>query len=130
VAVVQSRIDALAESGPRLTAGHAPDAALRQWLHGYTELLGTKRGLATALHSGDPAFVGLRDYFYERLEPAVAALLHAAAAAGTIRRDVEAKDLLWAIANLCLPMPGAPAARAGLMVSVFIDGLREPDGAA
>ena len=40
--------------------------ALEQWLHRYTELLATKRGLATALHSGDPAYDGLQDYFFDR----------------------------------------------------------------
>jgi AcrR family transcriptional regulator len=124
VAVVQSRIDALADSGPRLAATLPPDAALLEWLHGYTELLATKRGLATALHSGDPAFEGLRPYFSERLEPTVSALLDAAAASGAIRGDIEAADLLWAIANLCLPRPGEPVGRTGLMVAVFIDGLR------
>jgi AcrR family transcriptional regulator len=125
-AVVESRIDALAESGPELSAVLDPTPALEQWLHRYTELLATKRGLASALHSGDPAFAGLRDSFHERLDPTAAALLRAAAATGTIRRDVEAKDLLRAIALLSLPMADDAAADNHHMVAIFIDGLRLP----
>lgn len=128
-AVIESRIDALAESGLKLAATHAPDAALQQWLHRYTELLATKRGLATALHSGDPTFDGLPDYFFQRLEPAVGALLDTAAAAGAVRRDVEAKDLLWAIAHLCLPVSDERPTHAHRMVTVFIDGLHRHAGA-
>ncbi len=68
-----------------LAAAHEPGAALANWLHRYTEFLATKRGLATALHSGDPAFDALPGYFYQRLEPALGSLLDAAAATGEIR---------------------------------------------
>ena len=60
-----------------------------------------KRGLATALHSGDPAFDALPAYFEKRLRPALQGLLRSAASAGCIRADVDAHDLLWAIASLC-----------------------------
>ena len=65
--MIDTHIDALADSGSRLAARHAPEAALEQWLHGYTELLAAKRGLATALHSGDTAFAGLADYLLPAL---------------------------------------------------------------
>lgn len=120
-AVIESRIDTLADSGPELAATHAPDAALRQWLHRYTELLATKRGLASALHAGDPTFDGLPDYFFQRLEPTVGTLLDTAAASGVVRSDVEAGDVLWAIAHL---MSDACAARRDRIVAVFMDGLR------
>ena len=55
-AVVESGIDAVADAGPALIAAHEPAEALSTWIHRFTELLATKRGLASALHSGDPAF--------------------------------------------------------------------------
>src|SRR6201996_3389453 len=68
-AVLQHGIDACAEAA--LTAAREPGAAaLAGWLQQYTEFLGTKRGLASALHSGDPAFDALPGYFYQRLQPA------------------------------------------------------------
>ena len=85
----EREIDACADAGPALSAAHEPADALTQWIHRYTELLATKRGLASALHSGDPAFEGLPGYFWQRLGPALDALLDAAAADGEIRADVE-----------------------------------------
>src|SRR5882757_6089114 len=104
-AVLQREIDACADAGAALTAAHEPGTALAKWLQRYTEFLATKRGLATALHSGDPAFDALPGYFYQRLEPALGSLLDAAAATGEIRADISAKDLLHAVALLCQPVP-------------------------
>ncbi|GAB3145869.1 TetR/AcrR family transcriptional regulator [Amycolatopsis stemonae] len=122
-AVLQREIDALADAGPPLSADHAPGDALRKWLHRYTELVGTKRGLATALHSGDPAFDALPGYFMQRMEPALAELLDAAAAAGEVRADVSAKDLLHAVALLCQPVRGEDLEYNQRMVAVLADGL-------
>jgi AcrR family transcriptional regulator len=97
-AVLQREIDACAAAAPALAAANAPGAALTKWLHRYTEFLATKRGLATALHSGDPAFDALPGYFFQRLEPALGSLLDAAAAAGETRADIGARDLLHAVA--------------------------------
>lgn len=123
-AVVESGIDACADAGPALSAQHEPGVALAKWVQQYTEFLGTKRGLASALHSGDPAFAGLPGYFMERLTPTLDALLEAATAAGEIRADVSAADLLHAIAHLCQPAPGDGIAYSQRMVGVLIDGLR------
>jgi hypothetical protein len=98
--------------------------ALAKWLTRYTEFLATKRGLATALHSGDPAFDTLPGYFFERLGPALGSLLDAAVAAGEIRADISADDLLNAIAQLCQPAPGGGIAYSRRMVAVLVDGLR------
>ncbi|MGW7005499.1 TetR/AcrR family transcriptional regulator [Streptomyces sp. NPDC054933] len=123
-AVVQSNIDACAAAGPQLSAAHEPGAALVKWLHQYTELLGIKRGLASALHSGDPAYEALPGYFLQKLTPTLAALLGTAAASGAIRDDISARDLLFAIAHLCLPVPGEDTEHSTRMVGVLIDGLR------
>ena len=105
-AVFQREVDACADAAPALAAAYEPGAALAMWLHRYTEFLATKRGLAAALHSGDPAFDALPGYFTARLEPALGSLLDAAAASGEIRADISPGDLLHAVATLCMPMPG------------------------
>lgn len=97
--------------------------ALEQWLHRYTEFLAAKRGLAAALHSGDPAFDALPGYFMQRLG-ALGSLLDAAAAADEIRADISPKDLLYAVSNLCLPLSDEGAAYSKCMVALLIDGLR------
>ncbi len=123
-AVLQREIDACADAAPGLAAAHEPGAALANWLHRYTEFLATKRGLATALHSGDPAFDALPGYFYQRLEPALGSLLDAAAATGEIRADISARDLLRAVALLCTPVSDEGIAYSQRMVTLLIDGLR------
>jgi AcrR family transcriptional regulator len=123
-AVLEREIDACADAAPALAAAHGPEAALASWLRRYTEFLATKRGLAAALHSGDPAFDALPGYFYQRIGPALASLVRAAADAGEIRADISAIDLLHAVAHLCLPVPGEGISYSQRMVAVLIDGLR------
>jgi AcrR family transcriptional regulator len=122
-AVFQREVDACANAATALAAAHEPGAALAKWLHRYTEFLATKRGLAAALHSGDPAYSALPAYFMQRLGPALGALLAAATASGEIRAGISAKDILHAVANLCVPVPGEGVAYSQRMVALLIDGL-------
>jgi AcrR family transcriptional regulator len=124
VAVLERGIDACAEAGPALSAAHSPAAALALWLRQYTDFVGTKRGLATALHSGDPAFDALPGYFWERLGPVLDDLLAAAVATGEIRADVAGSDLLTAVSLLCHPAPGTDHEYSRRMVDLLIDGLQ------
>lgn len=121
---MESGIDAVADAGPALSAEFEPVKALERWIDRFTALLGTKRGLASALHSGDPAFVGLPDYFMARPGPTLTALLDAAAAEGATRGDISAEDILYAIAQLCQPVPGRGPEHSRRIVGVLVDGLR------
>jgi AcrR family transcriptional regulator len=124
-AVFRREVDACAAEAPQLAASHEPDEALELWLQRYTEFVATKRGLAAALHSGDPAFNGLPAYFHDHLGPALRALLDNAVAAGAVRDGVDPLDLLGAVANLCVPPPGTEdTSRAYRMVALLLDGLR------
>ena len=123
-AVLQREVDACADAAPTLAAANEPGAALEKWLHGYTEFVGTKRGLAAALHSGDPAYGALPGYFTQRLEPALGSLLDAAIAGGEIGPGFSARDLLYAVANLCMPVPDEGPAYSQRMVALLVDGLR------
>ncbi len=123
-AVFQREVDACADAAPALSGAHRPVVALAKWLERYTEFLATKRGLAAALHSGDPAFDALPGYFLQRLEPTLGSLLEAAEANGDVRADISPKDLLYAVAGLCLPVAGEGAAYSQRMVALLVDGLR------
>jgi AcrR family transcriptional regulator len=123
-AVFQRGVDACADAAPALAAAHDPATALALWLRRYTEFLATKRGLAAALHSGDPAFDALPRYFSGHLEPALGSLLAAAAASGEIQADISPGELLHAVATLCMPGPGDGVAYSQRMVALLIDGLR------
>jgi len=123
-AVFQHAVDACADAAPALAAANEPGVALEKWLRRYTEFVATKRGLAAALHSGDPAFVALPGYFMQRLAPALASLLEAAIASGEIRAGISATDLLPAVANLCMPVADEGPAYNQRMVALLFDGLR------
>ncbi len=123
-AVFRREIDACADAAPILAAGHKPGEALAQWMQRYAAFIAAKRGLAKALHSGDPAFDSLPDYFDKRLRPALRALLEGAVAAGEVRADVDADELLGAVASLCMSAHNAGPGRAERMVALLVDGLR------
>ena len=120
-AVFRREIDACANAASILAAEHAPGEALARWMQRYAAFIATKRGLATALHSGSPAFDSLPVYFQQRLEPALRALLESAAAAGEIRADISAEELLGAVASLSYKHGPEHARR---MVALLADGLR------
>ncbi|GIH22805.1 TetR family transcriptional regulator [Acrocarpospora phusangensis] len=119
-AVFRREVDATADAAPALSAAHEPGEALARWLLRYTEFLATKRGLATALHSGDPAFESLPGYFMGRLGPTLGRLLEAAAASGDIRAGISSEDLLYAVATLS--QHGVAYSRR--MVALLVDGMR------
>jgi len=123
-AVFRREIDACADAAPMLSAERESFEALAEWMQRYAAFVAAKRGLAKALHSGDPSFDSLPGYFDQRLRPALGALLKAAVAAGEVRADVDADELLGAVASLCMSAHNADAGRAERMVALLVDGLR------
>ncbi|QKC94611.1 TetR/AcrR family transcriptional regulator [Mesorhizobium sp. NZP2298] len=123
-AVFRREIDACADAASTLSAGLGPFDALANWMQRYAAFVAAKRGLAKALHSGDPAFDSLPGYFDQRLRPALRTLLKAATDAGEIRADVDADELLGAVASLCMSAHNAGSGRAERMVALLVDGLR------
>ncbi|MBB5316578.1 TetR/AcrR family transcriptional regulator [Tunturibacter empetritectus] len=123
-AVFQTQVDACADAAPVLAGKYGPDEALSRWMHRYVDFIATKRGLAAALHSGDPAYGALPGYFNKRLLPAMKTLLDAAVAAKAVRPGIEAEDLLHAVANLCRGSHDKEPAYTQKMVELLVDGLR------
>jgi AcrR family transcriptional regulator len=124
-AVFRHEVDACADAARILAAEHAPGEALARWLQRYVDFIAAKRGLAAALHSGNPAFEPLPAYFRERLKPALRTLLAAAVAASEVRADVDPNELLNAVANLSSSTAhGGGPEQARRMVALLVDGLR------
>jgi len=123
-AVFQTQVDACAKAASTLAGEYDPAEALARWLHRYADFLSTKRGLAAALHSGDPAYSALPAYFDKHLRPALQGLLDSAVLARALRADIEAEDLLHAVANLCRTKRDKEPAYARRMVDLLVDGLR------
>ena len=123
-AVLAREIEACAEAGLALCANGDPGAALQEWLLRYTEFLATKDGLASAMNSGRAAFDAVRNHIVQRLEPILATLLQRAALDGDVRSDVTARQLLYAVAKLCMPVEGESVDDSRRMVGFLLDGLR------
>jgi AcrR family transcriptional regulator len=128
-AVFRHEIDACAGAAPVLAIEYRPGEALAKWMLRYVDFVSAKRGLAPALHSGDPAFETLRGYFDQRLRPALHTLLASAVAAGEVRADVDADDILSAVTSLSMHAFAQGPEHARRMVSLFVDGLRYIPGA-
>ena len=127
IAVYRHQVDSLAEAGQAPPApGVSPYAALVQWIDRFVDFLVTKLGLAEVMQSEDPCFDPLHDYFLDSLVPVCAQLIAAAAAAGEIRADVEALELMRGVGNLCAGAGGNHGFDARRLVSLLVAGLRQP----
>lgn len=125
VAVFRNEVDACANAASAIAAEYEPGEALARWMQRYVDFIAAKRGLAAAFSSGDPAYESLPLYFLEKLRPALQTLLDAATEAGDVRSDVDAQELLFAIARLCSPdRYGGGPDQARRMVGLLVDGLR------
>ncbi|MFI7041561.1 TetR/AcrR family transcriptional regulator [Microbispora rosea] len=127
IAVYRHQVEACAEAGPALLAsGATPYAALERWIGLFVDFLVTKHGLAAVLRSDDAGFDALHAYFLDRLVPVCARLLDAAAAAGEIRSDIPAIQLMRGVGNLCIGAEHDPDYDARRLAGLLIAGLRLP----
>ncbi|MER6319704.1 TetR/AcrR family transcriptional regulator [Streptomyces sp. NPDC001581] len=128
IAVFRHQVDACAEAGPALlTTSPTPHAALGLWVDLFVDFLITKHGLAAAMQGDGTGFEALHAYFLERLVPACAQLLDAAAASGEIRSDIDAYQLLRGVGNLCIGAESDPRYDARRLVALLVAGLRQPN---
>jgi len=126
IAVYRHQVEACAQAGPALLASSStPLAALTQWIDLFVDFLITKHGLAAALQSDNASFETLHAYFLDRLVPVCAQLLGAAAAAGEIRPDIDAYELMRGIGNLCAGVGSDSRYDARRVVGLLIAGLRQ-----
>jgi AcrR family transcriptional regulator len=124
-ATYRNELARLGDAADDLLATMPADRATRQWMDGFIGYMTTKRGMADALRAvvasgGDPFAESLA-----RLLGAITTLLDAGAAAGTIRGDVQPRDVLASLSGVSLAA-GEPAQRdqADRMLDLLMDGLR------
>jgi AcrR family transcriptional regulator len=125
-AVYRREVEQLSELAEALKGEASPVDALRRWLRSNVEFVATKKGMAAALAlAAGPPPSELMAFSYERLTKAIAVLLDRAVAAGDIRADVSAEDLLRTLVGMCL-LHDQPGWQAGVvrMLDVLVDGLR------
>ena len=124
-AAYRNELARLCDAAPELLRTMPPDEATRTWMDRFVDYMTTKRGMADALRaviaSGGNPYAQSRD----RLIAAITTLLHAGAAAGTVRSDVEPGDVLASVSGVSLAA-GEPAQRdqARRLLDLLMDGLR------
>jgi AcrR family transcriptional regulator len=126
-AVYRREVEQLGELAEQLKAEAEPVDALRRWLGSNVELVATKKGMLAALALATHGPSELYTYTFDRLTKAVGTLLDRAVAAGEIRSDISAADLLRALVGMCY-MHDQPGWQDTVLrlVNVFVDGLCVP----
>ncbi len=124
-AVYRHQVELLCDAADELVATEDADSALEAWMERFVQHVATKRGMAMALKSVIGKDSELFAYCHGRIRASVEMLLANAVAAGAIRSDVEAADLLKALSGICLvsDQPGWQE-QARRLVNLLHDGLR------
>jgi AcrR family transcriptional regulator len=124
-AAYRNELARLCHAVPGLLQTLAPDAAVRAWMDHFVDYMTTKRGMADALRAVIAAGGNPYAESRGRLLGALNELLAAGAAAGSVRSDVAAGDVLASLSGVSLAA-GAPDQRdqARRMLDLFMDGLR------
>jgi len=124
-AVYRREVQQLADLAEELKLDATPTEALRRWLRSNVAFVATKRGMSAALAIAMQSTSELSAFSFDRLTRAVGGLLERAVAAGEIRDDISAEDLLRALVGMCYlhDQPGWQES-VNRLVDVFVDGLR------
>ena len=125
-AVYRAERARLCDAADELLAEQEPEHALRAWMDRFADYVATKRDMADTLRALIASGAVTRVESREELSRAVRKLLDAGAAAGTLRGDVGAEDVvvsLVGIVTVCtLPEQREQAER---LLDLLMDGLRQ-----
>ena len=118
-------VQRVCDAAVELLRDHPPDEALAEWMDRFVAYAAAKRGMGEALRSAVGSDSSLFTDTRARLVEAIATLLDAAVAAGTVRADVDAEDVLRAMGGVwSLPLEKGWQERARRMLGLLMDGLR------
>jgi AcrR family transcriptional regulator len=122
--VYRSELTDLVDTVPLLLDAHPPLDALTRWLRRLLDYARVKRGVMAAIEAS--AWHDLYSGQHHRLDEALGTLLDRGKAAGQVRDEVDAADVLLLLGALSrIPEPEWDA-RAPTIVTVILDGLRRP----
>ncbi|MDG4895071.1 TetR/AcrR family transcriptional regulator [Mesorhizobium sp. WSM4976] len=123
--VYRREVEGLCHAADELAREHPADVALELWMQRFVDYIATKRGLATSLRLLLTTNSTLFSDTSGRVSGAMRSLVQAAAAAGKIRADVDASDVMHALGGI-YSAPNTPdwRERSGRLVKLLIDGLR------
>lgn len=123
-AVYRQEIEDLAERVRTLTKELSPEEALRRWLHEQVRFQKERAGLAAALKAAIDAESGTFQHCKATLRDAVSVLVEAAQAAGAVRTDIEAVDVMRLGHGIGASAKFADEAGEERLISIALNGLR------
>ncbi|MFE6698664.1 TetR/AcrR family transcriptional regulator [Streptomyces sp. NPDC057718] len=126
-AIYAAELDAVVDSVPALLAEHeqAPEAALRAWADRYAAFVAAKRGLSDTLRAGWAAGTIATPATRERLTAAIAPILDAGAASGSLRADVTPEEVTLLLLGVFLSTTAADSPHlTGPMLDLIVDAVR------
>lgn len=119
--VYREDVNALVAAAPALLAEHEPLSALARWLDQVAEYAQVKRGVFTAVEAAASRELAARSH--GPIGEALTLLLDAGKADGTIRPDVDARDVILLIGYLTRLDPAEWDSRSRHLLRVILDGL-------
>jgi len=124
-AVYRNETDQLTAQANKLAAAHTPLTALSLWMNSFVDYMATKRGLRAVLDSlGGQTSVLYADSA-EQMTSALNMLVNRAVASGEAKVDVDALDLLRAVAGVSQGGAGDDwVANAKKIVAILVAGIR------
>jgi AcrR family transcriptional regulator len=129
VAAYRSEVEHLSQAADELLADREPDAALEAWMERFVDYIAAKRGMSGALGQVVASGSDVPTKGREQIVEAIGRLLRAGQAAGTIRSDMDAEDVMRAMSPIYAisETPGW-ADQAHKLLRLLMDGLRHSRG--
>ncbi len=122
-AAYRNELAAVGDAAPELLEKLPPAEALRAWMDRYIDYMTRKLGMADALRSVIASGANPYAQSFELLVGAIKPLLDAGVAAGEIRPDVSADDVLVSLSGVALAA-GTKRDQADRLLNLLLDGLR------
>ena len=126
LAVYRQDVQAVIDAAPALLAAHPPAEALRRWFGRLASYGRIKHGVAEAVQAATRA--DLSSAYYGPVTDAITLLLGAGQAAGEIRPDVDADEVLLLVGFLWRLDNDGWEKRAAHLLDLVMDGLRPAPG--
>ncbi|GAA2204558.1 TetR/AcrR family transcriptional regulator [Nonomuraea monospora] len=120
--VYRQDVDELVTAAPKLLAEHDPLTALTRWLARVADYAQVKRGVLAAVEAGVRR--DLSAHSQGPIGDALATLLDAGKADGTVRQDVDARDVILLLGYLTRLEDGEWDGRARHLLTVILEGVR------
>ncbi|MGD0607887.1 MAG: TetR/AcrR family transcriptional regulator [Streptosporangiaceae bacterium] len=121
--VYREDVGELVAAAPALLASHEPLTALARWLDRLADYAQVKRGVFGAVEAA--VSQDLAAHSLGPIGEAITILLDAGQADGTIRPDIDARDVILLVGYLTRLEPDEWDARSRHLLQVILDGVRQ-----